>query len=193
MSKESKELVVSEQISKFQKAFQAGIEGIVEACEVYVKAIDDNPANADKFREHFADTIPASAWASFEAVGRKWMHPRLILGGVSDRKKNALIKKLPYSLQERIFKRERFPLLLDNGHTLEIDIMEATPEQAEQLCDGPTIRTTSAQKAWKEARPVEAEEAKAETLPYRIADGKIIFRRNTTLTRQELKRIVAEM
>lgn len=189
----SKELILSESISKFQKAFRAGIEGIVEAAEVYVAAIDDNPANADKFRDHFADMIPPSAWANFEAVGRKWMHPRLLLGGVADRKKNSIIKKLPYSTQERVFNRERFPLLLDNGHTLEVDLLEATPEQAEQICDGSTVRPVSAQKAWKESRAVVEKEEKSESLPYTIKDGKVCFRRNTTLSRTELKRILAEM
>jgi hypothetical protein len=115
----------------FREAFQRGIEGIVQAAEVYVAALDDDPRNADRFRDEFADYIPPGAWAQFEAVGRKWMHPRLLMGGVADRRKAAIIKRLTYSGQERVFNRERFSLLTANGDTLEVDMLEATADQAE--------------------------------------------------------------
>ena len=186
-------IVIGEAIREFKKEFALGIEGIVKASAIYVQAIDSHPGNADKFKQACEDLIPSSAWANFEAVGRKHIHPRMLFGGVNDPKKRVLIKHLPYSLQDRVFKRERFPLLTDKGETLEIDILEATPEQAEQIIDGAQIRPLSAQKAWKEAKQGEPEKEKIEVLPFTIADGKISFRRGTVLTRAELKRIIAEM
>ena len=179
-------------IEDFRKHFAAGIEGIVRAGECYVAAIDENPHFADQFRNEFADSIPASAWGQFEAVGRKWMHPKLIMGGMSDPKKSALIKRLPYSTQERVFNRERFDLLTASGDTLQIDMLEATSDQVKQLCDGSAIRSISAQKAWLEATNTVTVE-RAETMPYTVRDGKVSFRRGVVLTRQELKRLLQDM
>ena len=186
-------VVVSSRIAEFREALQVGIEGIVKASEVYVAALDDDPRNADRFRDEFAEWVPASAWSQFEAVGRKWMHPRLLMGGVADRKKTGLIKRLPYSMQERVFKRDRFPLLTSNGDTLEVEILEATQEQAEQLCNGTAIRNLSEQKAWLESRNVTEASEPAEVLPYVITDGKVTFRRNTILTKQEIRRLLLEL
>ena len=190
----SKELTIASKIAEFKTALQDGINGIVRASEIYVSALDENPRNADRFREEFAEWVPVSAWSQFEAVGRKWMHPRLLLGGVSDRKKAGLIKRLPYSMQERVFQRERFPLLTNAGEVLKLDIMEATSEQAEQLCNGTTIRNLSEQKAWIEAKSVEyAQREPEEVLPYTVNGGRVTFRRGCILNRSEIKRLLQEM
>jgi hypothetical protein len=188
------ELVITQELSRFKDAFTRGIEGIVEAAQIYVKAIDDNPANAEKFREHFADSIPASAWANFEAVGRKWMHPQLLLGGMNDRKKASLVKRLPYDTQADIVeKRKRYSLLLSDGDTLEVSIQDATPEQVEQLIDGSQIRGEPAQKAWLEQQKTHKVIHEAEAMPYTIRDGRITFKRATTMTKGELRRVLSEM
>ena len=189
----SKEITIKSRMDEFGEALKAGIDGLVKAGEIYVEAIEEDPRNADKFRERFTDWVPSAAWSNFENMGRKLMHPRLVMGGMSDRKKTSLIKRLPYSTQARVFERERFSLLTATGDTLQIDLMEATAEQAEQLCDGSSIRNLSAQKAWMEARAAAASQEPAEVLPYTITDGKVTFRRGTVLSRAELKRLLAEM
>jgi len=188
-------LATTTAIEEFRKAFNDGICNIVKASEIYVRAIDENPRNADKFREEFADSIPSSAWSGFEAVGRKWMHPRLLMGGMSDRKKNTIVKKLPYSVQERIFNRDRFPLLCCDGETLQVDIMEATHEQVSQLCGQGAIRNISEQRAYIESRrtaPLASGQTE-EVMPYTIKDGKVRFRRGVALTRSEVRRLLQEM
>ena len=184
--------MVKRSIDEFREALMAGIEGIVRASEIYVEAIDDDPRAADSFREELSEWVPASAWAQFEAVGRKWMHPRLIMGGMTDRKKASLIKKLPYSMQDRVFKKHRFDLLLPGGDHIKVDMMESTAKQAEQLCNGTAIRSLSEQKAWLEARAV-LDDEKPELLPYTICGGKVSFRRGVTMNRSELKRLLQEM
>ena len=188
------EVTIKSRMAEFRDALQAGVDGITKAGEIYVAALDEDPRNADRFRDEFAEFVPPSAWSNFEAVGRKWLHPRLIMGGVGDRKKNAIIKKMPYSMQERIFKRERFGLLTAAGETLQIDVLEATSEQAEQLCNGQAVRSISEQRAWIDARRAEtANPDPIEVLPYTISDGKVTFRRGVTLSRAELKRLLTEM
>jgi len=184
--------VAKTKIQSFKDELKAGIDGIVRASEIYVEAIDEDPVLIDRFRNECADFVPASAWSQFEAVGRKWMHPRLIMGGMADRKKANLVKRLPYSTQESIFQHKRFPLLVSGGDKIEVDILEATPEQAQQLCNGSSIRNLSEQKAWVEAMNV-IEDQKPEVLPYTIRNGKVSFRRAVTMNRSELKRLLQEM
>lgn len=184
---------IQKRVDEFRAAFVEGINGIVKAAEIYVAAIDENPKAADIFRKKCADWIPAGAWAQFESVGRKWMHPRLIMGGIADRKKHAKIKQLPYSMQERVFNNERFPLLTHDRDTLQVELLEATDDQVEQLCNGSAIRNESEQRAWMEARQKETVEEVGEPMPYVVRDGKVTFRRNTTLTRTEVKRLLQEM
>lgn len=184
---------LSSRFNEFRQALQDGIEGIVRASEAYVAALDDDPRNADKFREEFAEWVPSAAWAQFEAVGRKWMHPRLLMGGVADRKKAGIIKRLPYSTQERIFSRERFPLLTSSGETLEVDILEATASQVDQLFNGQTVRSLGEQRAWVESISKAEASEDAEVMPYTVRDGKVTFRRGCVLNRTELKRLLQDM
>lgn len=187
------EMTINTRIAEFKAALQDTVNGIVRASEIYVVALDDNPRNADVFRDACADYVPAAAWSKFEAVGRKWLHPRMIMGGMADGKKTTMIKRLPYSMQERVFNRELFPLLTANGDTLQVCMLEATPEQVEQLCDGSAIRTLSAQKAWLEARSTATRAEPVETMPYTVTGDRVTFRRGCSLTRAELRRLLTEM
>lgn len=177
-------------VQEFADALGFGLESIVKAAGIYVEAVDANPENAISFHEAFRDTIPASAWTSFEAVGRKWMHPKLLLGG-GGRYSNK-IKKLPYSVQKQVFDGQRFQLLTKDGGKLNVDIREVTPEQAEQLLDGQHIRNLAEQKAYLESMKTMGGED-PEPMPYTIRNGKVCFRRGATLTRQEIKRLLADM
>jgi hypothetical protein len=176
-------------LTEFRDAFNAGINNIVKAASIYVEAIDHNPLLADRFVDEFSETVPATAWAGFEAVGRKWMHPRLLMGG-GGRYSNK-IKRLPYSTQERIFEGGRFDLLTSGGDTLKIDIREATPAQVEQLLDGSHVRTPSEQRAYIESQSMGKDEA--DPMPYTVSDGRVTFRRGTVLTKNEVRRLLVEM
>lgn len=178
-------------VSEFRAAFSAGVEAIVRAAAIYVAAIDEDRNNADLFRGSFQDIIPASAWAGFEAVGRKWMHPKLLLGGGGAY--SAKIKRLPYSAQEAIFDGQRFDLLTKDGDTLKVDLRECTPDQVEQLIDGSTVRTLAAQRAWLEARAIAPAPQDVERLPYYISGGRVVFRRGVSMTKRELNRVLSEM
>jgi len=185
------DIIISNSIERFRTEFLSGINGIARAAEIYVEAIDDDPHNVNEFREEFADWIPTSAWSQFEAVGRKWLHPKMIMGGMADHKKATFVKRLPYSIQERIFNHEQFPLLAGEK-TLQIDILEATDAQVKQLCNQSSIRSLPEQRVWIEAQELEATE-KTEVMPYTISDGKLRIRRGVTLIKAEVERILKEM
>ena len=63
------EIQLESRITEFGKAISAGIEGIVRAAEIYVEAIDEDPACADRFRDAFADWIPSAAWTKLAMAG----------------------------------------------------------------------------------------------------------------------------
>lgn len=176
-------------VQEFKKSFEAGITGIVHAAEIYVKAIDENPNHKHDFIEQCSDFIPSSAWSGFEAVGRKWMHPKLLMGGGGQYA--AKIKKLAYSDQEAVFDGRKFDFLTPKGEILKVDVREIDQKQAEQLFDGTRIRPVAAQKAYIESRPAPSQVS--EVMPYVITDGKVAFRRGVTLTKQEIRRILTEL
>jgi hypothetical protein len=176
-------------VKEFRDALTQGIEGFTRAGEVYVEAVDANPKHGEVFREEFEGQVSASSWALFEKVGRKCLHPQLIVGGGPNANK---IRRLPYSVQERVFAGERFELLVSGGEHILVDVREATKEQAEQLVGDDHIRTLSEQRAWMEAQKTLAE-AEPEVMPYVIAGGTVTFRKGVKLTKQEVRRILAEI
>ena len=179
-------------IGEFKDAITNGINGFVKAGEIYVKAIDQDPEYADKMQLEFSDIVPAKAWKQFEAIGRKWIHPKLILGGMSDAKKTNIVKRLPYSLQNRVFDGEKFPLLIAGGDVLEVSILDASSEQTMQLCGEGNMRTLREQKAYIENSKLR-EDLKPQELPYYVQKGKVIFRKNTEITRAELKQLLTQV
>ena len=123
-------LTNEELISQFRRRITTGINGFVRAGEW--KAIDQDPKNAERMQLEFADIVPSKAWKQFEAIGRKWIHPKLILGGMSDAKKTNIVKRLPYR-QNRVFEGEKFELLISGGDVLEVSALDASTEQVTQL------------------------------------------------------------
>jgi len=178
-------------IEEFRGLFFAGTESLVKACRVYVDAIKDNPERVFEFQDAFKNEVPVGCWAQFEAVGKKCLHPRLLLNGGG--KYGGRIRKLPYSLQEQILEGDRFDLLTANGETLKVDIREVQPEQADQLFDYDHIRSLPEQRAFIESRKQTPPEDAHEVLPYTIRGEKVFFTRGVVLTKRELKRILDEM
>jgi|TARA_R100001530_G_scaffold124803_1_gene93106 hypothetical protein len=176
-------------ITAFEKVFAKALEGFVEAAKIYVEAIEANPANAQQFKAHFADSIPSRAWGDFEAVGRGWKHPRLVMG--TGGRYAHKIARLPMSQQERVFKRGLFDVVTPKGKVKQVEIMEATPEQVEQILDGGHVRDVSEQKAYVEAKAVSG--PTAELMPYTIYKGRVTFRRGVTMTIAEVKRLEEEL
>ena len=185
-------MTIKTALRDFRTALTAGIDGFVKAGEIYVQAVDDNSRNADLFRDEFKDLVPCKTWGMLEQIGRKNMHPRLMLGGMADAKKNAAVKRLPFSTQERVFNRERFQFLTASGDTLELDMMEATADQVQQLCDGSTIRNLSAQKAYLTAMAVDKTELPEIKPPWSPCSGGVVINKAGRYTRQELKRMLQE-
>jgi hypothetical protein len=176
-------------VKEFRDALTQGMEGFTRAGQVYVEALDENPKNSEVFLTEFDGVVSPTMFGMLEKVGRKCLHPQLILGGGPNANK---IRRLPYSVQERVFAGERFEMLVSGGEHILVDVREATKEQAEQLVGDDHIRTLSEQRAWMEAQKSQAE-AEPEVMPYVIAGGTVTFRKGVKLTKQEVRRILAEI
>jgi hypothetical protein len=186
------QLTTEELMTEFKEALTSGINGFVKAGEIYVKAIDQDPSNAERMQIQFRDIVPPKAWKQFEAIGRKWVHPKLILGGMSDPKKTNIVKRLPYSLQNRVFQGEKFELLISDGDVLEVSALDASSDQVKQLFGDGNLRTLREQKAYIENNKLQ-EDLKPQELPYYFQKGRIIFRKNTELTRAEMKQLLTQL
>ena len=176
-------------LKQFKSSLLAGIDEIVKAAKIYVKAIDEDPSNQKLFMDEFKDTIPLAAWYGFEAVGRGAMHPKLLLGGGRNSNK---IKQLPFSIQKQIFDGYKFDLLLPDGDSMKVNLLEVSPLQAEQLVNNNNIRSLGEQRAYLEEQKKQITVTEIE-LPYYICKGKIHFRENCVLTKKELAYVLKGM
>lgn len=183
------------EVQSFRTALTNGIDGIVKAAHIYVAAIDKDPRNQGAFEDGCSDILPHQAWAQFEAIGRRVIHPKLLFGGMASRPKAHLLKRLPYSAQERLLNRGKMELVCSGGDRLKVTIYDATVEQAKQLIGDRAVRTPEEQKAWMEAQKqrVAMPPEPASVMPYTITDGKVTFRRAVTLTKREVQRILQEL
>ena len=177
-------------VDRFRNAFNEGLARIQDAANEYCRLLDEHPEDAETFRHQIGDVVTHSLWKKLELLGRGALHPRMLYGGVGPGKHN-IIKKLPIDVQNRVFQREKFPLMLPSGDHLLVDMFDATPTQAEQLIgeDG-SFRTPAGQKAWLASYE---NKINAEARPYTILNDCIVFRRGVRFTREELKLIIKEM
>ena len=187
------ELAFTNYIEEFALAFKAGVDGICKAAEIYVKVLTESPERIDDFRNAFVDTIPMSAWKGFEAVGKKSLHPSLLLGGGGPN--SARIKGLPYSDQERVFSGHKFVLLTSDDSRLKVDLRHVTRDQAKQIFAEDHIRSEPEQKLWLEREKTRASMpgGAVREVPYTISGGKVIFKSKAVITKEELKRILMEL
>ncbi len=178
-------------ISKFGKAYQRGVMGLMEAAEIYVKAIEENPGYREKF--HIAyPYIPISGWQKYEMLGKKMIHPRLLMGGGG--KITNYLEKIPYSEQEKIFSGEKIEYLTLNGDVLKVDILTADKEIVRQVIGKDHIRSISEQKAWFEyAKSKKGSEIIESRLPYEIRKDGIFFNKGTLLKKKEAIKLLAQL
>ena len=180
-------------LEQFSISFTQGLESIAKAASIYVKAIDESHSMKGKFIERFAGVIPAGAWANFEAVGRKTMHPRIMLGVGRN---TSFIKRLPFSDQEDIVNGKKVELLTADGDSLPVDARDISAHQSRQLFAGNHIRTLSEQRAFiEDDNRIEKDNAVelAKIIRYRIENGNVHFAHNTVFTMNELITITAEL
>ena len=180
--------VVKSKIEMFKKHFSAGLKNMQEACEVYVECIDENIENKQKFIDSLPE-IPSGAWVTFELIGRKQIHKKLIYGGG---KAQAELRRLPYSCQEDVLENG-VELLLKNNDTMKILPENMTKDQVKQCFDKGAIRDLAAQKAFIESKktyiqdPIECEKV------YTTGKNKVSILKPVILDRRDLIQMLGEI
>jgi len=183
----------NESILQFIALFKQGVEAWIKAGEILVKLVEDDPHAYDYIIQK-CPQLNAGILGRFEQMGRKTLHPQLLLTASPG---FAKLQKLPFSLQERYIE-EPVPLVVHTDEGTDILLVQAknmTKEQANQVFAPGRIRTEGEQKALlmqqrsNAARPINKDSAPAWT----IKSGRVIFREGTSLTAGELATIIAQL
>lgn len=183
------QLSKNDPISRFISLFQQGYEAWVEAGKVVASEIDKDPEFPDRVHEHHPE-VGVDTVLAFDRLGRRELHPKLLISDSPGAKK---LRRMPYSIQEKHVS-EPLPLLIRNENkweTLSVNVFNLTSDQANQIFDGDSIRTPSAQRAWLEDRSARSIILTDE--PYRVTGRKLIVMQPCQLSSKQLARILADM
>ena len=183
---------INSQIDRFVNLYVKGSEAFVQAGEILVELVDNDPHTYDYILRKFP-TLNPTILNKLEQMGRKTLHPQLLFNNSAGYSK---LQKLPYSLQERYID-EPIPLVVhtENGtDILLVKAREMTKEQANQAFATGRIRTEGEQKAYLIQQ--ESNDAKNVTppiiTPWKIKGAKVEIN-GVLFTRKELAGILAQM
>ena len=177
------------EIRKFRELLQIGISALKEASQVYVKAIDKDPAAKQAFCEQLPE-IPKAAWSSFEKVGRGQMHEKLLLFGG---RVHNLLRSLPLSEQADALENG-IELLLHDGGVMRVMPEALTQSQVSQVFGDGGIRDLDAQRAWMESRrDYRLPYARAPRNDYKVEGSLLVVNTPMSFRLADLLDIIARM
>ena len=179
-------------IKEFIELFSKGVEAWIRAGEILVQLVEDDPHVYDYIIQK-CPTLNAGILGRFEQMGRKTLHPQLLLTASPGCDK---LRKLPYSMQER-YLTEPVPVVVhtDNGpDILLIEAKNMTKEQANQVFAPGRIRTEGEQRAWIiQQRSNAAKPVGSNVTPWKIKGGRVEFQAGASLSAGELATIITQL
>ena len=179
-----------QKITQFITLFKEGVDAWIKAGEILVDLVESDPHAYDYIIQS-CPQLNAGILGRFEQMGRKTLHPQLLLTASPG---FAKLTRLPFSMQERYIE-EPIPLIVhtdDGTDVLLVKAKDMTKEQAAQVFAPGRLRTEGEQKAWlmqqhsNHARPVTTSK------PWSIKGSRIIIN-GLEFTRKELTAILAQM
>ena len=179
-----------QKITQFITLFKEGVDAWIKAGEILVDLVESDPHAYDYIIQS-CPQLNAGILGRFEQMGRKTLHPQLLLTASPG---FAKLTRLPFSMQERYIE-EPIPLIVhtdDGTDVLLVKAKDMTKEQAAQVFAPGRLRTEGEQKAWlmqqqsNNARPVTTSK------PWSIKGSRIIIN-GLEFTRKELTAILAQM
>ncbi len=183
------QIKTTDQISKFVSLFQQGYEAWIEAGKIVSASLESDADFADKVHAAHPEISCDTVYA-FDRLGRKELHPKLL---ISDAPGSRKLRRLPFTLQEK-YTEQPVKVLVKNSKgwdTLEISVFNLTPDQANQVFDGDSIRSEAAQRAWLEGKASKAMIQIDE--PYRVSGRKLVVMQPCQFTAGQLCRLLADM
>lgn len=183
---------VEKQINQFILLYRKGVDAWIKAGEVLVALVDNDPHAYDYIIQK-CPMLNAGVLARFEEMGRKTLHPQLLLTNSPGFSK---LQKLPLSLQER-YLEEPIPVIVHGENGTDILMVEAknmTKEQAAQVFTGNRVRTEGEQKALlMQAKSNAARPVGSNIAPWKIEKGRVVFQAGATLSAGELATIITQI
>ena len=179
--------------NQFIDLFRQGVEAWIKAGEILVELVENEPHAYDYIIQK-CPNLNAGILGRFEQMGRKILHPQLLLTASPG---FAKLQKLPMSMQERYIE-EPIPLIVHTNEGTDVLLVKAkdmTKEQASQVFANNRLRTEGEQKAYlmqlrsMAARPVNT----GNVAPWSIKSGRVVFQQGATLSAGELGMIIAQL
>jgi hypothetical protein len=179
-------------IETFIQHFRRGVEEWIAAGEILVEMVEEDPYVYDYIINQ-CPTLNAGILGRFEQMGRKTLHPQLLLTASPG---FAKLQKLPFSMQERYID-EPVPMIVHTEAGTDVLLVKAkdmTKEQAAQVFAPGRVRTEGEQKAWLVQQRSEKAIRNEETVktPWKIRGHKVIIN-GVEFTRKEIAGILAQM
>lgn len=182
----------NKQITEFIALFQEGVNAWIKAGELLVQMVEEDPHIYDYIIEQ-CPNLNAGILGRFEQMGRKTLHPQLLLSASPGFSK---LSKLPFSMQER-YLTEPVPIIVHTENGTDVLLVEAknmTKEQANQVFAPGRIRTEGEQKAWlMQQRSLAAKPAGTNIPAWSIKGGRVVFNAGASLSAGELATIITQL
>lgn len=183
---------INKQLDRFVELYIKGSESFVQAGEILVELVDQDPHTYDYILRKFPKLNP-TVLSKLEQMGRKTLHPQLLFNNSGG---YAKLQRLPYSLQERYID-EPIPLVVHTESGTDILLVKAremTRDQANQAFGTGRIRTEGEQKAYliQQDSITARNVTPAMQTPWKIKGSKVEIN-GVIFTRKELAGILAQM
>lgn len=178
-------------IDQFLSFFKEGYDAWVKAGEVLVELIDNDPSAIDTILDRYPD-INAGILRQFERLGRKQLHPLLLLESTPGESR---LSRLPYSEQVRhIDKPVEIIVETDAGpDTMSVQTKHLTRLQADQVFAKDHVRSLAEQRAWLMDRRERSVTDALQTHPWRIVGKNQVEVAGVRLTRKQVLEILKEL
>jgi hypothetical protein len=184
-------LTKSATVDQFLALFKEGYDAWVKAGEVLVELIDQNPMVIDEILDRYPD-INAGILRQFEKLGRKQLHPLLLLESTPGESRLA---RLPYSEQVRHLDAPvEIIVETDAGpDTMSVQVKHLTRLQAEQIFAKDHVRNLAEQRAWLMDRRERSVTDALQTHPWRVVGKSQVEIAGVRLSRKQIVEILKEL
>jgi hypothetical protein len=178
-------------ITEFVSLWQKGVDAWIKAGEILVEMVEADPHTYDYIAQKYP-LMNAGVLAKFEQIGRKILHPQLLLTASPG---FAKLRRLPFSLQER-YLDEPIPIVVQTDDGTDVLLVQAknmTKDQADQVFTSGRVRTEGEQKAWlMDMRSKMAKPCNKVDRIWTVKGGKAIIN-GVEFTRKEIVGILSAM
>lgn len=142
---------LNDMITKFKDQLKIAAINIVDACRIYVNAIDNVPEAKEAFTHEFPN-ISSTMWKRYEAIGRGHILPEIASNPMKF--SDSVIEKFPLS-DQKLLVESQVEVITTSGDVIKTTYANMTEDQKRILFARDHIRTLPEQKAFIEKERAE--------------------------------------